>query len=213
MQATAIPTTPKEIRERIRSREITGYTSGMAPGHVQANLVVLPKDLAFDFLLFCQRNPKPCPLIEVVEAGSAEPRQTAPGADLRTDLPKYKVYEYGEMVAEPDDISDYWRDDMVSFLIGCSYSFEAALIRAGRWRPSISLPHFEKGTNVSMFITSTETTPAGRLLRTDGRLHAGHTRRQGHQSRAGHLALPRRPRGARPGRQPRGDRRFRPDRP
>ena len=156
MQATAIPTTPKEIRERIRGREIPGYTSGMAPGYVQANLVVLPKNLAFDFLLFCQRNPKPCPLIEVVETGSAEPLQTAPGADIRTDLPRYRVYEYGEMVAEPEDISEYWRDDMVSFLIGCSYSFESALIRAG-----ISLPHFEKGTNVSMFITSIETTPAG----------------------------------------------------
>ena len=110
MQATAIPTTPKEIRERIRGREIPGYTSGMAPGYVQANLVVLPKNLAFDFLLFCQRNPKPCPLIEVVETGSAEPLQTAPGADIRTDLPRYRVYEYGEMVAEPEAFKHF--DDL-----------------------------------------------------------------------------------------------------
>ena len=128
----------------------------MAPGHVQANLVILPKDLAFDFLLFCQRNPKPCPLLEVVEAGSSEPRRFAPGADLRTDLPLYRVYEYGEMTAEVEDISDYWTDDMVSFLLGCSFSFESALIKGG-----ITLPHFDRGTNVSMFITSTDTEPSG----------------------------------------------------
>ncbi len=156
MRALTSNKSPRELRKRIRDGEITGYTSGMAPGHVQANLVILPRDVAFDFLLFCQRNPKPCPLIEVVDPGSVEPIQTAPGADLRTDLPRYCVYEYGEMVAEPEDITEYWNEDMTAFLIGCSYSFESALIRAG-----IPLPHFENGTNVSMFVTSIETIPAG----------------------------------------------------
>ena len=128
----------------------------MAPGRVQANLVMLPKDLAFDFLLFCQRNPKPCPLLEVVEAGSAEPDQTAPGADLRTDVAKYRVYRYGELDAEVEDISEYWRDDLVSFLLGCSFTFEAALMRAG-----VPVRHIDQGKNVSMFITNIPTAAAG----------------------------------------------------
>ena len=96
MELSALPTTPRHLRELIRSGELAQTTGGMAPGHVQANLATLPKDLAFDFLLFCQRNPKPCPLLELVEAGSTEPTQMAPGADLRFDLPKYRVYQYGE---------------------------------------------------------------------------------------------------------------------
>ena len=156
MELATLPTVPGELRELFRKGERVRATSGLVPGRVQANLVVLPQAQAFDFLLFCQRNPRPCPLLEVVEAGSAEPRQTAPGADLRTDLPKYRVYEHGELVAEPEDIAEYWRDDMVSFLLGCSFTFEAALIGAG-----IPLPHFEAGRNVSMFVTSIETTPAG----------------------------------------------------
>jgi uncharacterized protein YcsI (UPF0317 family) len=128
----------------------------MAPGYVQANLAILPRDLAFDFLLFCQRNPKPCPLLEVVEAGSTEPRQTAPGADLRTDAPRYRIYEKGSLVDETLDISEHWRDDFVSFLLGCSFSFEAAMERSG-----IPLRHLEAGTNVSMFITNLQTVPAG----------------------------------------------------
>ncbi len=140
----------------MRSGEIDTFTPGMAPGHVQANLVILPGDLAFDFLLFCQRNPKPCPLLEVVEAGSAEPKTFAPGADLRYDLPRYRVYRYGELEAEVTDIADYWQDDMVSFLLGCSFTFDNALINAG-----ISLRHVDQGVNVSMFITNVETAGAG----------------------------------------------------
>ena len=140
----------------MRSGEIDTFTSGMAPGHVQANLVILPGDLAFDFLLFCQRNPKPCPLLEVVEAGSAEPKVFAPGADLRYDLPRYRVYRYGELEAEVTDIADYWQDDMVSFLLGCSFTFDNALINAG-----IPLRHVDQGVNVSMFITNIETAAAG----------------------------------------------------
>ena len=156
MQATTLPQTPREIRDLIRRGELAELTVGMAPDHVQANLAIIPRDMAFDFLLFCQRNPKPCPLLEVVEAGSVEPRQTAPGADLRFDVPKYRVYREGELTAEETDISDYWSDDLVSFLLGCSFSFESALLRAG-----ISLRHVDMGTNVSMYITSIQTAPAG----------------------------------------------------
>ena len=140
----------------MRAGEIDTFTPGMAPGHVQANLVILPGDLAFDFLLFCQRNPKPCPLLEVVEAGSTEPKTFAPGADLRYDVPRYRVYRYGELEAEVTDIADYWQDDMVSFLLGCSFTFDNALINAG-----ISLRHVDQGVNVSMFITNVETAAAG----------------------------------------------------
>jgi uncharacterized protein YcsI (UPF0317 family) len=128
----------------------------MAPGFVQANLVVLPRESAFDFLLFTQRNPKPCPLLEVVEAGSAEPRLMAPGADLRTDLPRYRVYRDGALVEEPTDLAPFWSDDLVSFLIGCSFTFESALIEAG-----IPVRHVEQCTNVPMYITSLATVPAG----------------------------------------------------
>ena len=156
MQLLALPTAPDDVRQLIRSGSLVQPTSGVAPGYVQANLAILPKELAFDFLLFCQRNPKPCPLLEVVEAGDVEPVQFAPGADLRTDVPLYRVYEYGEMTAEVEDISEFWRDDLVSFLLGCSFSFESALTRAG-----IPLRHIEQETNVSMFITNIPATNAG----------------------------------------------------
>jgi uncharacterized protein YcsI (UPF0317 family) len=87
-------------------------------GYVQANLVIVPKDYAFDFLRFCVRNPKPCPLLEVTEPGSPEPVNVAPGADLRTDLPRYRVFRHGEVIDEPMDISAYWRPDLVAFLLG-----------------------------------------------------------------------------------------------
>ena len=156
MQISALPTEPKELRKLIREGRLDRPTSGIAPGHVQVNLAILPADLAFDFLLFCQRNPKPCPLLEVVEAGSTEPAIMAPGADLRFDTPKYRVYEHGQMVAETEDVAEFWRDDLVSFLLGCSFSFETALIRAG-----LSMRHIDCGSNVPMFITNVPTTPAG----------------------------------------------------
>ena len=148
--------TPAELRARFRRGELVRPTAGMAPGFVQANLVVLPRELAFDFLLFTQRNPKPCPLLEVVEAGSAEPCQMAPGADLRTDLPRYRVYRDGALVDEPTDLTPLWTDDLVSFLIGCSFTFESALIEAG-----LPVRHVEQCTNVPMYITSIPTVPAG----------------------------------------------------
>src|SRR5882724_10863365 len=117
--------TGAEIRRRARAGELTGATAGLALGFVQANLVVVPKELAFDFLLFCQRNPKPCPLLDVTEPGSPEPTHAAPGADLRTDLPAYRIWRDGQLVAEPTDVREYWRSDLVGFLIGCSFTFEA----------------------------------------------------------------------------------------
>ena len=148
--------TAAEVRRRIRANEWRGVTSGAAPGYVQANLAILPRDLAFDFLLFCQRNPKPCPLLEVIEPGQVEPALTAPGADIRTDASGYRVYEHGRLAAEVDTIEDYWRDDLVSFLLGCSFSFETALVDAG-----IPLRHQEQGRNVAMYITGVETAAAG----------------------------------------------------
>src|SRR6516164_3697059 len=116
----------KEVREAARSGELTGPTPGLAMGYVQANLVIVPKDWAFDFLLFCQRNPKPCPLLDVTEPGDPQPKLVAPGADLRTDLPAYRVWRHGELVEEESTVTRYWRDDLVSFLIGCSFTFESA---------------------------------------------------------------------------------------
>src|SRR5262249_37312213 len=103
--------TGAEVRRRARSSELDGPTPGRALGYVQANLVVVPRELAFDFLPFCQRNPKPCPLLDVTEPGSPEPRLVAPGADLRTDVPRYRVYRHGELADEPADLKGWWRDD------------------------------------------------------------------------------------------------------
>lgn len=156
MSTRTLPKSPEELRSLIRSGEWKGVTAGLAPGYVQANLAILPRDLAFDFLLFCQRNPKPCPLLEVLEAGRFEPERMAPGADLRTDVPRYRIFRDGEMVGEEKDIQSLWRDDLVSFLLGCSFSFETALLKAG-----VPLRHLDEGKNVSMYVTSIETTPAG----------------------------------------------------
>src|SRR5437588_9531551 len=108
-----------EVRRQARLGQLTGPTPGLAPGYVQANLVVVPRDLAYDFLLFCQRNPKPCPLLDVTEAGSADPRFVAPGGDLRTDLPRYRVFRDGELADEPGDLQALWQPDLVAFLLGC----------------------------------------------------------------------------------------------
>ena len=156
MKTATLPSSPEEIRGLIRTGGWKGVTSGLAPGHVQANLAILPKSLAFDFMLFCQRNPKPCPLLEVLEPGRFEPEQTAPGADLRTDIPSYRIFKDGQIVGEESDILSLWEDGLVSFLLGCSFSFEAGLMNAG-----IPLRHVEEGKNVSMYLTSIPTVPAG----------------------------------------------------
>jgi uncharacterized protein YcsI (UPF0317 family) len=150
--------TPEQFREQVRSGAFTGLTAGVCDGFVQANLAILPKEDAFEFLLFCQRNPKSCPLIDVTDIGSPVPAASAPGADLRTDLPKYRVYRNGELTDEPTDLNEYWKDDMVAFLIGCSFTFEEALIRNG-----IAMRHHEEGVNVPMYRTSVETVPAGKF--------------------------------------------------
>ena len=156
MRKGALTQSPGDLRALIRSGEWTGVTADLAFGYAQANLVALPRELAFDFLLFCQRNPKPCPLLEVLEPGCFEPKRTAPMADLRTDLPRYRIFRHGELVEEREDILSPWRDDLVSFLLGCSFTFEAALTEAG-----IPLRHLEQGTGVPMYATSLETDPAG----------------------------------------------------
>jgi uncharacterized protein YcsI (UPF0317 family) len=147
---------PEEARARIRSGEHAGPTAGTASGHVQTNLVVLPEKYAFDFLKFCIRNPKPCPVLEVTDVGSPVPPVMAPGADLRTDVPKYRIYDHGRLVDEPGDILSYWRDDLVSFLIGCSFTFERALLNAG-----LRLAHLDQGRNVPMYVTGQECVPSG----------------------------------------------------
>ena len=149
-------TTPREARRLMREGRWTGPTAGLCPGYVQANLVVLPKEHAYDFLLFCQRNPKPCPLLEVTDPGDPEPKRVAPGADLRTDLPRYRVYRGGRLEAEPTDIRAWWQNDLVAFLLGCSFTFEAALLRAG-----VPVRHLEEGKTVPMYVTNRPCDPAG----------------------------------------------------
>jgi uncharacterized protein YcsI (UPF0317 family) len=148
--------TGAEVRLQAREGQLDGPTPGLALGYVQANLVVVPRDLAFDFLLFCQRNPKPCPLLDVTEPGSAEPRFIALGADIRTDIPRYRVWQNGELIEEPIDLTRWWRDDLVAFLIGCSFTFENALIESG-----IPVRHIEQGVNVPMYRTNVACRPAG----------------------------------------------------
>lgn len=146
----------REARLKIRNGLLKKPTCGISLGYTQANLVVIPKDLAYDFLLFTFRNPKPCPLLDVTDIGSPEPKRVAPGADIRTDLPKYRVYKYGELEDEVENINDYWRDDFVAFLLGCSFTFENALLNN-----NIPVRHIEEGKNVPMFITNIKTSPAG----------------------------------------------------
>ncbi|MFC4855355.1 putative hydro-lyase [Actinophytocola glycyrrhizae] len=141
--------TPHDVRTTV-----TGPTAGLAPGYTQANLIAVPVDLAYDMLLFAQRNPKPCPVLDVTDPGSPH-TVLAPGADLRTAVPRYRVWRYGELTAEPADATTHWRDDLVAFLIGCSFTFEQALAEAG-----VPLRH---GPNVPMYVTNRQCRPAGGL--------------------------------------------------
>ncbi|WP_010531694.1 putative hydro-lyase [Lentibacillus jeotgali] len=147
-----------KIRRAIRQGEWTKPTTGVILGNTQANLVILPKRYAYDFLLFCLRNPKSCPLLEVTDEGMPVPVKTAPDADLRTDLPKYRIYKNGEKVDEVTDISDHWSDDFVSFIIGCSFTFEKPLLDNG-----IPIRHIDEGRNVSMYRTNIPCESAGEL--------------------------------------------------
>ena len=151
-------TEARAIRQRIRSGEITGHTSGLAPGCVQGNVVILPAELASDFLRFCQANPKPCPLLAVSEPGNPALPALGAAIDIRSDVPRYRVFRRGAMVEEPTDIGYLWRDDLVSFILGCSFSFEWALLEDG-----LRLRHQDQGGNVPMYRTSVQTIAAGRF--------------------------------------------------
>ncbi|MFZ2652461.1 MAG: putative hydro-lyase [Burkholderiaceae bacterium] len=144
------------LRARIRAGRVRAHTSGIADDLVQGNLVVLPRDHAYDFLLFCQRNPRPCPLLAVGEPGDFSLPQLGADIDLRCDLPRYRVWRDGELVDEPTDVRSLWRADLVAFVIGCSFSFEWALRAQG-----IRLRHIEKACNVSMFRTHIATAASG----------------------------------------------------
>jgi len=148
-----------ELRAAVRAGKWTGPTAGLARGHVQANLVILPSDAAAEFAEFCHLNDRPCPLLEQTAPGQFEPRQTAPGADLRTDVPRYRVFRHGIAEPhEPKDVRDLWRDDLVGFLLGCSFTFENALEAAG-----LPVRHIDEGRNVPMYRTSRVCQPAGRF--------------------------------------------------
>lgn len=147
---------PVAARHLIRSGAVTGTTAGLAPGYVQGNLAILPREYAADFQRFCAFNPKPCPVIGVSEPGSPRVPALGEDLDLRTDVPGYRVWRDGELVAEVPDVTDYWRDDLVGFVIGCSYSFEEALVEDG-----IEIRHITLNRKVPMFETNIPTAPAG----------------------------------------------------
>ena len=150
------PLSGRELRGMIRRGEHRGPTAGAANRYVQANLVVVENAVADSFEDFCRANPKPCPLLERLPSGDPRPRVLARNSDIRTDLPLYRVYREGRMVAEVDDISGFWHEGLTGFLIGCSFTFEKRIAAAG-----ISIRHLECGCNVPMYQTSIECIPAG----------------------------------------------------
>jgi uncharacterized protein YcsI (UPF0317 family) len=147
---------PRAARHAIRSGAYRGYTAGIAPGRVQANVCILPRAMAEDFLLYCQRNPKPCPLLERSDPGDPHLRTLAEDLDIRTDIARYHVFEHGELVREVTDIGAYWRDDLVTFALGCSFSFEEALVQAG-----LRLRFLERNNVAAVYQTTIDTVPAG----------------------------------------------------
>lgn len=151
-EASTVALEAQRCRAQIRVNHITGPTAGLARGAVQANLMILPKDLADEFLVFCQRNPKPCPVLAVTEPGQVSVPSMGRDIDLRTDVPRYRVWRNGELVDEPTSLLDVWRDDLVSFLIGCSFSFEEALLEEG-----MDIRHISQGVNVPMYRTNIAT--------------------------------------------------------
>lgn len=154
--AVPLGATLAKVRADIREGLYTGHTSGVARDHVQGNVVILPEALAADFLRYCQRNPKPCPLLAVSEPGEPMLPKLGADIDIRTDVPRYRVWRRGELVDEPTDIRALWRDDLVSFVIGCSFSFEQALLDAG-----LAMRHIDQNRNVAMYRTNIATEPAG----------------------------------------------------
>jgi uncharacterized protein YcsI (UPF0317 family) len=147
---------PKAARRAIRSQGYTGYTASIAPGFVQANVCILPRAWAEDFLLYCQRNPKPCPLLARSDPGNPHLPMLAQDLDIRTDIPRYHVFRDGDFVEEATDIRSHWRDDLVTFALGCSFSFEEALLEAG-----LRLKFLERNNVAAVYVTNVETVPAG----------------------------------------------------
>lgn len=158
LAARAIPQTGNDVRRMSRDGSLDAPTAGLAPGYVQGNLAILPRDWAEEFLRFCQQNPKPCPLLGVSEAGNPNIIALGEDLDIRTDIPRYRVWRNGELADEPRDVRSVWRDDLVSFVIGCSFSFEEALLQN-----NVPIRHIEHGTNVPMYRTNIETARAGRF--------------------------------------------------
>lgn len=149
--------TPKELRELIRQNKLETSTSGLCKGYVQANLAIVPAEYAFEFLLFCHKNPKPCPIVDVLETGVFKPNIA--DADIRTDITKYRIFKNGEAETETSDLTPYWRDDFVTFLIGCSFTFERALSEQG-----IEMLHQKtKNKFVPVYETNIECNSAGRF--------------------------------------------------
>jgi uncharacterized protein YcsI (UPF0317 family) len=155
-RAADLPRTGREARLAIRSGALGGQTAGVAPGYVQGNLAILPVSLASDFQRFCQLNPKPCPLLAASAPGDFRLPTLGEDLDIRTDVPRYRVFRRGELIDEPTDIRGHWRDDLVAFVLGCSFSFEEALVEDG-----IELRHMSCGATVPMYRTSIATAPAG----------------------------------------------------
>jgi uncharacterized protein YcsI (UPF0317 family) len=149
---------PAELRAAIRAGRFDGQTSGQCQGYVQGNVVILPADAAVDFLRFATLNPKPCPVIGMSEPGSHTLPILGADIDIRTDVPRYRVWRDGVLTAEPADVRDLWRDDLVAFVIGCSFSFEEALIEDG-----LEVRHIRLGRNVPMWRTNIPCQPAGRF--------------------------------------------------
>jgi len=150
--------TPGELRRVITDGRWSESTEGLAPGRLQANIVVIPEEDALDFARFCLANPKPCPVLEITEAGAPILRRVAPGADLRSALPRYRVFVDGALIEEPADVTDHWEEDAVGFVLGCSVTFESALLREG-----VPLRHLEEGRKVSSYLSDIKCEPAGRF--------------------------------------------------
>lgn len=149
---------PSRMRELIRKNEWIQSTSGVSSGYIQANIVILHADVAFEFMQFCIRNPKSCPLLDVTDIGSSKPMFLSANANLKTDLGKYRVYREGRLSDQPTDLNEIWEKDMVGFLLGCSLTFERALIDHG-----IELLHFQSNRPVSMYKTNIPCMKAGRF--------------------------------------------------
>jgi uncharacterized protein YcsI (UPF0317 family) len=155
-QPTPLFESPAAFRQAVRKKEWQSHTVGVCPGHVQGNVIILPKALAADFLTYAMRNPKPCPILHVGTPGQFDAPMLGKEIDIRSDLPLYRVWRRGEVVAETKDITEFWSQDLVTFIVGCSFSFEEALLEAG-----IPLRHVSEKKNVSMYRTAIPTVESG----------------------------------------------------